>query len=293
MTRAGIVTAVGRPNAGKSTFLNAVVGEKLSITSPKPQSTRQRVVGIHSTGDAQLVILDTPGLLNPEYALQKTMRAAALRALADADVIAYLIDATTDDTASLEEAASLTAPPRASVLTLLNKADRLNRAQRALLSLRWPNAHFISALRGEGIAAAVAEIVSRLPESPFLYGAEDISTQSLRFHASELVRETALEQLGDEIPYSIACVIEEYHEDRDPVYIRAVVYVERESQKRIVIGAGGTRIRAIGKSAREKIEHLIGSRVYLDLWLKVQANWRKDEAALSRFGYRMTEDRTL
>lgn len=287
MTRAGIVTLAGKPNVGKSTLLNRIVGQKLSITSEKPQSTRDRVVGIHTVGDTQMVVLDTPGLLEPRYRLQEAMRASSGRALEDADVIVYIADAREGVPVPLSEAADLTTAPNAPVLTVVNKVDALPAHRRQELKLAMPEAHFISALNGEGVVELQQAIIERLPESPFLYPDDEVSTQSLRFFAGELIRETALEQLGEEVPYSVACVIEEFREDRSPVYVRALVYVERESQKRIIIGAKGARIRAIGESARGKIESLVGEQVYLDLWVKVSANWRRDAGALERFGYRV------
>ena len=290
MPRAGIVTVAGKPNAGKSTLLNRIVGEKLSIVSPKPQSTRDRVVGIHSAGDTQMVLLDTPGLLAPRYELQRAMRATALRALDEADVVVYLVDATEDHHPALAEAAGLDRPPRAPVLTVCNKIDRLAAAARAALAECHPGALLVSARSGEGMDALLAAVRERLPESPFLYPEDELSAQTLRFFAAELVRETALEQLEEELPYSMACQVEEFREDRVPVYIRAVLYVERESQKRILIGAGGARVRSIGRAARVKIETLVGQPVYLDLWVKVLPNWRKNAVALRRFGYRLPEE---
>lgn len=289
MTRSGIVTVVGKPNAGKSTLLNRIVGQKLSITSPKPQTTRDRIVGIHTTDDTQFVLFDTPGLLNPRYALQAAMRGSALEALRDADVVAYVVDATEGMPRSLQEAADLAAPPRAPVLTVYNKADLLHREQRERLDAL-DDAIIVSAATGEGVDALVARLGAALPESPFLYDADDVSTQSMRFFASELIRETALEQLEDEVPYSVACEIEEYREDRTPLYIRAVVHVERESQKRILIGAKGARIREIGRAARMKLEALAGAPVYLDLWVKVLPNWRRKPAVMQRFGYRVATE---
>jgi GTP-binding protein Era len=289
MTRAGIVTVAGKPNAGKSTLLNRVIGEKLSIVSPKPQSTRDRVVGIHTVGDVQMILFDTPGLLNPRYALQEAMRRAALDALNDADVIVHVVDATDGTPAPLAEAAGLSRPPAAPVLTALNKADRLSADDRARLQSAVSDAYFISALTGDGVPDLLAEAARRLPESPFLYPEDEISTQSVRFFVAELVRETALEQLEDEVPYSVACEIEEFREDRSPVYIRAVIFVERESQKGILIGASGSRIREIGRAARVKVEALVGGPVYLDLRVKVLANWRRNVRSLRRFGYRLAE----
>ena len=290
MTRAGIVTVVGKPNAGKSTLLNRIVGEKLAIVSDKPQSTRDRVVGIRTADDTQMVVLDTPGLLNPRYELHRAMRTTALRALADADVIVYLADATDRVPPTLQEAADLTAPPRAPVISVLNKVDALRPVERDELRTLLPEARFISALTGEGVDALLTELSLALPEGPFLYPEDEISTASVRFFVAELVRETALEQLDEEVPYSLACVVEEFREGRTPVYIRTVLYVERESQKRILIGSGGQRIRDIGRAARAKVEQLVGEPVYLDLWVKVLPNWRKSDSALRRFGYRLHDD---
>jgi GTP-binding protein Era len=292
MPRAGIVTVVGKPNAGKSTLLNRIVGEKLSIVSPKPQSTRNRIVGIRTADDAQMVLFDTPGLLNPRYTLQESMRGAAIAALNDADVVLHVIDGTDQAIEDLATVAMLDRPLRAPVVIAFNKSDLLTPARLDALAADHPTAVFISASRGTGVPELLAQLEQMLPESPFLYPEDEISTQSVRFFASELVRETALEQVEDELPYSIACEIEEFREMQSPVYIRAVLHVERDSQKRILIGANGQRIRAIGKAARQKIEAFIGSPVYLDLWVKVLPNWRRDRNALNRFGYSLPEDRS-
>ena len=291
MTRAGIVTVAGKPNAGKSTLLNRIVGQKLSIVSPKPQSTRDRIVAIRTENDVQMIVLDTPGLLNPAYPLQHAMRAAALLALDDADVIVYLADALAGPPASLAEAAGLPTAPTAETLLVLNKIDELSATQREHLARTHPDALFVSAATGEGVDELLARVARLLPESPYLYPDEEISTQTVRFFVSEFIRETALELLEDEVPYSVACEVEEYREERSPVYIRAVLYVERESQKRILIGAKGSRIRDIGRAARGKIEEFAESPVYLDLWVKVLPNWRKNVSAMRRFGYHLPQQR--
>ena len=293
MPHAGIVTVVGKPNAGKSTLLNRIVGEKLSIVSAKPQSTRNRVVGIRTTDDSQMIILDTPGLLNPRYELQRAMRSTAIRALKDADVIVYLADATERLPPSLEAAAELEAPPTAPVWTVLNKTDLIRPVEREELQDALPDARFISALSGAGVDQLLASLEAALPPSPFLYPEDEISTASTRFFVAELVRETALEQLDEEVPYSMACEVEEFREGSTPLYIRTVLYVERESQKRILIGAGGQRIREIGRSARAKVEAFLDTRVYLDLWVKVLPNWRKSDSAVRRFGYRLHDDSSV
>jgi len=291
MTRAGIVTVVGKPNAGKSTLLNRLVGQKLSIVSPKPQSTRDRIVGILTENDRQIILFDTPGLLDPKYDLQRAMRRAALEAIDDADVIVYVVDATEGTPLPLTDAARIPPPP-APVVLVLNKLDLLAPARVEELRLGFPGAIAISALGGQGVGALLSRLGDMLPESPYLYPEDEISTQTTRFFATELIRETALEQLEDEVPYSLACEIEEFRETRSPVYIRAVLHVERESQKRILIGAKGQRIRAIGAAARAKIEELVGEPVYLDLWVKVLHNWRRNAVALQRFGYRLPEERS-
>lgn len=290
MTRAGIVTVAGAPNAGKSTLLNRIVGQKLAITSQKPQSTRDRVVGIHTAGDVQMIVFDTPGLLEPKYALQQAMRSTALRALSEADVIVYLADASNGLPPELHEAAGLESPPRARVIEVLNKSDLLAPGRRAEMEAAKPDAIFISARTGDSVEALMLNIAGSLPESPFLYPDDDVSTQSVRFFVAEMVRETVLEQLHDEIPYSVAVGIEEFREGRSPLYIRAVVYVERDSQKRIIIGSKGARIREVGQAARKKIEGFVGESVYLDLWVKVLPNWRRSTSALERFGYHVGKE---
>lgn len=286
MPRAGIVTVAGKPNVGKSTLLNRIVGQKLSITSPKPQSTRDRIVGIHTTNDAQMIILDTPGLLNPSYPLQEAMRSAALRALEEADVIVYLADATEGTPPPLAEAAELARPIRTPIVVALNKCDVLSPARRELIAAQ-NGSILVSALTGDGIPELMERVAIHLPESPFLYPEDEISTQPVRFFASELVRESVLEQLHDEVSYSVAVQVEEYRENRSPLYIRAVIYVERDSQKAIIIGSKGAQIRKIGEASRKKIETFVGQKVYLDLWVKVLANWRKKPGSLSRFGYQL------
>ena len=291
MPKAGIVAVVGKPNVGKSTLLNRIIGEKLSITSPKPQSTRDRVVGIYTTDDSQMVILDTPGLLNPRYALQEAMRATALRALNDADVVIYLGDATEGEPEPLATAASLEKPLSAPIVVALNKSDALTDGERQRLGAD-DSFKLVSARNGDGIAELMSAVGEKLPESPFLYPPDEISTQPVRFFVAELIRETVLEQLHDEIPYSVAVQVEEFREDRSPVFVRAVIYVERESQKAIIIGAKGSQIKRIGEASRRKIEAFVGTQIYLDLWIKVLANWRKKADTLSRFGYQLATGNT-
>ncbi|MBY0488953.1 MAG: GTPase Era [Gemmatimonadaceae bacterium] len=291
MTRAGIVTVAGFPNAGKSTLLNRLVGEKLAITSAKAQSTRHRIVGIRTEGDAQMVILDTPGLLEPRDTLHSAMRNAALAAVRDADVLVHVVDASGTIPESFQHAAQLDHAPRAVTILALNKADLLTADQREALQVLHPDAVFLSATSGSGVDTLVSTITGKLPVSPYLYPDDEISTQPVRFFCAEFVRETALDQLGDELPHALACEIEEFREGSSPLYIRAVLHVERDSQKRIVIGANGQQIKKLGKSAREKIERFVGQPVYLDLWVKVLPNWRKNRSAVRRLGYGDPEQR--
>jgi GTPase len=289
MTRAGFLAIVGKPNAGKSTLLNRLVGQKLAITSPKPQSTRDRVVGIVMQEDAQIVLLDTPGLLDPKYALQESMQHAAIKALEEADVIVYLIDGQEGDPIPLTEAARLEKEPKAPVITVVNKSDLLTPARRNQLETALPGAIFMSALTGDEVSGFLDIVAAKLPESPYLYPEDEVSTQSVRFFVSEMIRETTLELLHEEIPYSIACEVEEYREGRSPHFIRAVIYVERESQKGMVVGARGSMIKKIGEKSRKKIESFVGEKVYLELQVKVLENWRKKPGSLERFGYHMAK----
>lgn len=280
---------MGRPNAGKSTLLNQLVGQKLAITSHRPQSTRKRVTGILTVGAAQMVFVDTPGLMDPTYHLQRAMRHEALLTLQGADAILYVADATQpfEDFATLVPEGDRAGVP---IVTVLNKIDRLPAPVRAELAAQHPDAFLISAATGDGVPTLVDALAALMPEAPFPYDPDDASTQTLRFFATEAIREAAFEQLEDELPYAVTSEIEEFLEDRSPVYIRATVFVERDSQKRILIGKNGARIRELGRAAREKIEQLIGAPVYLDLWIKVLPNWRRNPASLHRFGFSLPED---
>jgi GTP-binding protein Era len=283
-TRCGTVVLAGRPNAGKSTLLNALVGEHLAVVSPKPQSTRLPVVGLLTRDDTQFIFTDSPGLLEPEYALHHAMRANALRAIQDTEVIAYLHPLPEYPAPDFASVARLEKPPRAPIITVYTKADLAPTS--TILHQPPPSSTVVvSALTGAGIDALLAALRDRLPESPFHYDPEEMATQPMRFFAAEFVREAAFELLHEELPYSVAVEIDEFREAQEPVYIRAVIYVERESQKGIVIGTGGRTIRALGEAARLKIEALLGRRVFLDLHVKVMPKWRRRPASVKRLGY--------
>ncbi len=285
MTRCGVVALAGKPNVGKSTLLNALVGEHLAIVSPKPQSTRRPVVGLVTRADTQFIFTDSPGLLEPEYKLHEAMRAAALRAIEDAEVIAYLHPLPEFPAPPLREVAKLDRAPRAPIVTVYTKADLASSSPRDLPQPPPTSSVVVSALTGAGLDALLDTLRAQLPESPFHYDPEAMATQPMRFFAAEFVREAAFELLHEELPYSVAVEIDEFRESQEPVYIRAVVYVERTSQKGIVIGEGGRTIKAIGQTARAKIEALLGVRVFLELHAKVLPKWRRQLASLKRLGY--------
>jgi GTPase len=295
-TRAGLVALVGRPNVGKSTLLNALVGEKLSIVTPREQTTRERVLGILTEGGVQMVFVDTPGLLEPRYLLQESMLAEALVAVADGDVVLLLLDPTQSEAPvpggdALERLRSR--GPRLRVA--VNKADVAEGEQVEVLrswsrSTLGVDAAVISAVTGEGLPELRETLESMLPVSPFLYPEDELAAQPVRFFVEELIRETIFEEYGQEVPYATAVRIEEYREAEDPVYIRARVFVERDSQKGILIGRAGEAIKRLGIRAREKIESFTGRAVYLDLWVKPLPGWRKKRTHLKRLGYRATTE---
>lgn len=294
-TRAGHVALVGRPNVGKSTLLNAFVGEKLSIVTPRAQTTREAVTGILTMDAAQIVFVDTPGLLEAKYALQRAMQVWALEALADADVVLLLLDATRPGALPDEQAMEALRRRRSDLVVVVNKTDAASTDAIAELT-DWSQREFgaqpiaIAAATGAGVDALRGALVARLPESPFLFPDDDLAVQSVRFFVTELVRETIFEEYEQEVPYSTAVKVEEFREAGEPIYIRATVYVERESQKRIVIGRAGEGIKRLGQRARAKIEAFIGAPVYLDLWVKPLPNWRRKMNTLQYLGYPVPPD---
>jgi GTP-binding protein Era len=283
------VAVIGLPNVGKSTLVNALVGQKLSIVTAKAQTTRQRMLAIYTDEGHQAVFVDTPGLLEPRYLLQERMREEAEAAAVDADLILHVVDV--GYPRSVAHATAWRGPPDVPSILCLNKTDRLDPEE--LSDLRsefeqtgaWLSVNDTVATRGEGIDPLRSAVLNALPAGPFLYPEDEVATAPLRFFAAELVRETCFEELGQELPYSIAVGIEEFRESEEPIYVGATIYVERDSQKGMVIGKGGSMIRRIGTSARRKLESMVETRVYLDLRVKVLRNWRRNPARLKLLGY--------
>lgn len=295
MTRAGNIALVGRPNVGKSTLLNALVGEKLSIVTPRAQTTRDAVTGILTTETAQLIFVDTPGLLEPQYTLHRSMQEVALGVLADADVALLLLDATRPDEVPTGAALEALQRKRELLQVVVNKLDAAEPGAMEALE-GWSARELgrvprrISAVTKEGLDALLDALTSALPESPFYYPADELAIQPVRFFVAELVRETVFEEYVDEVPYASVVRVEEYREGSSPLYIRATVYVERDSQKAIILGRGGAGIKRLGQRSREKIESFLGEPVYLDLWVKALPGWRRKAETLRYLGYRVPEE---
>lgn len=294
--KSGYAVLWGKPNVGKSTLLNYLVGEKIAIVSPKPQTTRNRIVGVVETENAQIVMLDTPGVHHPRHKLGEYLVAEARAALEGADVVLFMVDATEPPTPDDERAAellnSLLREAPTPVLLVVNKIDAVSPAvlqERKLLyeSLgKYDETVLISALTGEGVPLLLRKIVDRLPEGPPYYPLGTLTDQPEKLPIAEAIREAVLHYTHEEVPHAVAVVVDEIdHRSENLAYVKATVFVEKESQKGIVIGQGGQMLKKIGTMARMEIERWLGKKVYLELWVKVAKNWRKDENALRRFGY--------
>jgi GTP-binding protein Era len=291
VARCGHVAIVGRPSVGKSTLLNALVGARISITSRRPQTTRHRISGIRTDGDAQFIFVDTPGFQTRHASkLNERLNRAVRDALAGVDVIVFVVDAARFTAADRAVMALL--PERTPVIVALNKIDVV-KDKRALLprigeiaSLREFAALIpISAERGSDLPALLQAIAMHLPLGPSLYGDDEVTDRDERFLAAEFIREKIFRQLGDEIPYSTAVVIEGFEHEGDLRRIRAEVLVDKSSQRAILIGEGGARMKAIASQARGDMESLFGGRVYLDVWVRVKSGWSDSDAMLARLGY--------
>ncbi len=286
-TRCGHIALAGAPNAGKSALLNALVESHLAIVSPKAQSTRLPVTGIRTDPTTQLIFHDLPGLLDPDSLMHERMRAAALETMRRADVILYLHPAPDAPAPPFADVARLDHRPtpiqaRTPVWLVYTKADLIPQAERQALA---GHALVTSATTDLGIDHLLERLRAALPEAPFAYDPDDIGTQPMRFFVVEYLREAAFEVLNQEVPYAFTAQVEEFRESQTPVYIRVHLFVERESQKGILIGRGGQTLKAIGTRARARLEALLGANVFLDCWVKVLPNWRRDATALNRFGF--------
>lgn len=291
-TRFGHVALVGRPNVGKSTLLNSLIGTHLSIVSPKPQTTRHRIAGIVGHGDAQIVFLDTPGLhLGAKRALNRQLNRVARQVPEEADVVVHVVDARrwTDEDDAVWELLAAQPVPR---LLVINKVD-LQKDKTLLLPLAqkltdgrdYAGVHFLCARRGDGNTRLLEDIASRLPHAEWQHDADDITDRSERFIAAELIREQLMVRLSDELPYATSVEIERFEDDRGMARIAAAIWVEREGQKAIVIGDAGAVLKSVGSTARHAMERLFGRKVFLQLWVKVRENWSDDDGALKHFGY--------
>ena len=287
---------IGRPNVGKSTLINALIGQKIAIMSDKPQTTRSRILCILTEEDAQIIFLDTPGVHKPKHKLGDYMAKATEGALHGVDVIVFVVDVTEKMGAGEQYILKQLERVRVPVLLAVNKVDCIAREQVLPILANYAKAYDfagivpISAREGENLEGLLAEIKAHLPEGPQYYPADMVTDQPERLIVAELVREKVLALTRDEIPHAVAVDIEEMTaRPKGDVYIRAVVYVERESQKGIVIGAHGALLRTIGQQARTDVETLLGAKVYLDLWVKTRKDWRNRANALREFGFYETD----
>ena len=292
--KAGFVNIVGNPNVGKSTLMNQLVGEKISIATFKAQTTRHRIMGIVNTDDCQIVFSDTPGVLKPNYKMQEYMLQFSESALADADILLYVTDVIEQPEKNadfLEKVREMKIP----VLLLINKIDMLQgkdvTAQLGDLVEKWhgllPNAEIlpISASNKFGTDMLMKRIMELLPESPAYFGKDQLTDKPARFFVSEIIREKILRYYDKEVPYSVEVVVERFKEDEHHIHINAVIYVERDSQKGIIIRHQGAALKKVSTEARKSFEHFFGKAIYLEIFVKVDKDWRNSEKELDNFGY--------
>ena len=291
MHKAGFVNIVGNPNVGKSTLMNNLVGERISIITSKAQTTRHRILGIVNTDDYQIVFSDTPGVLKPKYKLQESMLNFSESALTDADVLLYVTDVVEDATKHLDFIEKV-AKEKVPVLLVINKIDLLkgnaDLEQKMQLWQKYlPNAELfpLSAKENFNVANLMKRIVELLPDSPPYFGKDALTDKPARFFVTEIIREKILLEYDKEVPYATEVLVEKYDESNDAIHIMAVVYVERDSQKGMIIGKGGAKLKRVGIAARRDIETFFGKRVFLEIFVKVEKDWRNRENKLRSFGY--------
>ncbi|MFC5196360.1 GTPase Era [Bizionia hallyeonensis] len=288
--KAGFVNIIGNPNVGKSTLMNAFIGEKLSIITSKAQTTRHRILGIVNGDDFQMVLSDTPGIIKPAYEMQESMMDFVKSAFDDADVLIYMVEIgekELKDEAFFNRITNSTIP----VLLLLNKIDKSDQdqleAQVQLWAAKVPNAEImaVSALEGFGVREVFDRIIESLPESPPFYPKDQLTDKPERFFVNEIIREKILMHYKKEIPYAVEIDTEEFFEEDDIIRMRSVIMVERETQKGIIIGHKGSALKRVGVEARKDLEKFFGKQVHLELYVKVNKNWRSNQRQLKRFGY--------
>lgn len=290
--RAGFVNIVGNPNVGKSTLMNRLVGERMSIITPKAQTTRHRITGIVNTPDYQIVFSDTPGVLKPRYKMQEAMLTFSEGALTDADVLLYVTDVI-EDPEKNSDFLNKVAQEKIPVLLVINKIDLLSGDGGELVHIvnawqnRLPKAEIfpISATENFNIDNLMKRIVELLPPSPPYFGKDALTDKPARFFVTEIIREKILENYDKEVPYSTEVIVEKFEEKENSIHIMAVIYVERDSQKGILIGRNGSMLKKVGTAARKDIENFFGKRVFLEIFVKVEPNWRNRENKLKAFGY--------
>ena len=289
--KAGFVNIVGNPNVGKSTLMNDLVGERISIITSKAQTTRHRIMGIVNTEDYQIVFSDTPGVLAPKYKLQESMLNFSEGALVDADILLYVTDVVEDPEKNADFLAKV-AKEKVPILLVINKIDLIkNQADLEAIVDHWkqtlPNAEIFptSAKEHFNVDNLMNRIIQLLPESAPYFGKDALTDKPARFFVTEIIREKILLEYDKEVPYSVEAIVEKFEEKDNAIHIMAVIYVERDSQKGIIIGHGGTKIKRVGTEARKDIEKFFGKRVYLELFVKVEPNWRNRENKLRTFGY--------
>lgn len=290
----GFVSILGRPNAGKSTLLNALLGTKVAIVAPRPQTTRNAIQGVLTLPHAQIVFVDTPGIHKSTTMLNKRMM-DSVRASAAADVVLFLVDAAARPSDEDAQAVDLLKKLDAPVIAVLNKVDQVQPKQKVLETItRYQGLHEfaafvpVSALKGDGLDVLRKEIVDRLPEGPAMYPEDYLTDQPERFLAGELIREQVLKLTRQEVPHAVAVMVEKWEDTPKLIRIAATIYVERTGQKTIVIGQGGAMLKRIGTAARAQIEAMTGKKVFLETFVKVQPNWREDPEFLKATDWRLT-----
>jgi GTP-binding protein Era len=289
----GFVSIIGRPNVGKSTLLNQILGEKIAITSNKPQTTRNRILGIQNLEDAQILFLDTPGIHRAQGRLNRYMVDQALAACSDVDAILFLVEAGDRPGGGDDFVLDVVSRSGAPVVLVINKIDLVPKESLLPLIATYAEKFAfreivpVSAQGGEGVDDLVRAVCRLLPEGPRYYPGDMITDLPERFIVAEMLREQVLRQTREEVPYGVAVIVEQFSEkpEKNLVVINAVIHVERETHKRIIVGKGGTRIRAIGQAARKEMEKFLGTRVFLEVFVKVQKNWTDSERLLKEFGY--------